>query len=90
MAGNANSGKGKHKLFRDAIALAVHDADGKKLRDIAEKLVTMAQDGDMQAIKEVGDRLDGKPAQSHTHGGDAENPFVHRIERAIVDTNTKD
>lgn len=40
---------------------------GQALRGIGLRLVDMALDGDMQAIKEVGDRLDGKPAQT-VHG----------------------
>ena len=95
MAGNANSGrKQSERWFRDALALEIHDSlkdgDRLKLRRIAAKLVLMAEDGDMQAIKEVADRLDGKPPQSHTHGGDENRPFVHRIERAVVKANAKD
>lgn len=35
-----------------------------KLRQVAETLVDAAIAGDIQAIKELGDRLDGKPKQS--------------------------
>lgn len=35
-----------------------------KLARIAKKVVEMATDGDMKAIKEIGDRLDGKPIQA--------------------------
>jgi hypothetical protein len=37
--------------------------DPRHLRAIARKLIEMAKGGDLQAIKEVGDRLDGKCAQ---------------------------
>jgi hypothetical protein len=37
--------------------------DPRHLRAIARKLIEMAEGGDLQAIKEVGDRLDGKPSQ---------------------------
>ena len=40
-----------------------HDEGRDKLRGVADKLVELALNGDMQAIKEVADRLDGKPAQ---------------------------
>ena len=67
------------KLWREAISLALHEEDGvtqkKKLRRIAEKLVTLAMDGDMQAIKEIGDRMDGKPVQGIA--GDSDQPFEH-------------
>ncbi len=68
------------KLMRDAIMVALNreakDADGKptrKLALIASKLVDLAIDGDISAIKEIGDRVDGKPAQ--VIAGDAENPL---------------
>ncbi len=36
-----------------------------KLRSIACKLIQNAMNGDSAAIKEVADRCDGKPPQSH-------------------------
>lgn len=36
----------------------------RRLDAIAEKLVEKAQEGDIMAMKEIGDRLDGKPHQS--------------------------
>lgn len=63
-------GSKSDKEWRDAIRLAVHDVrtvGGKKiknLRILAEKLVDRALDGDVSALKEIGDRLDGKPAQA--------------------------
>jgi hypothetical protein len=41
--------------------------DLKKLREIARKHIEKAAAGDMQAIKELADRLDGKPAQQLEH-----------------------
>ena len=66
MAGNANSGRKAEKPFRDALRmeLAAAGEDHKVLRGIAARLIAMAESGDMQAIKEIGDRIDGKPAQS--------------------------
>ena len=54
------------KPWRAALMLAVNDADGngKKLRRIAESLVNQAISGDVAAIKEIGDRLDGKATQA--------------------------
>lgn len=52
------------KLWRDAIMLAVHRVhkgdDRKILFRLAERLVTAALDGDITALREIGDRLDGK------------------------------
>ena len=55
------------KLMRDALRVALHreaiDADGKptkRLNIIADRLVEAAMDGDMSAIREIFDRIDGK------------------------------
>jgi hypothetical protein len=61
--GNQNSSK-VNRLWAETIRRAVVQADPEKLRRIADKLLAMAEDGDIQAIKEVGDRLDGKPNQT--------------------------
>jgi hypothetical protein len=59
------------KLWREAIMLAVHEEDEatgkKKLRALAEELVKKAETGDVTALKEIGDRLDGKPPQQIQH-----------------------
>lgn len=39
------------------------ESDGKKLRRIADALVDKAMDGDIGAMREIGDRLDGKAQQ---------------------------
>jgi hypothetical protein len=61
------------KLMRDAIMVALKreatGADGqptRKLYLIADKLVDLAVSGDMAAIKEVNDRVDGKAVQAIT------------------------
>lgn len=53
----------------------------EELQKVANKLIDMALDGDLGAIKEIGDRLEGKPAQ--VIQGDSENPLVTKIERVI-------
>lgn len=61
------SGRPKEQAWRDALRIAVKEAmqDGtSKLRRLAEKTVELALEGDIQAIKEIGDRLDGKPVQA--------------------------
>lgn len=60
--GNTNATK-EHRIWGDAIRRAVTQANGKKLRKIADMLIEKATEGDIQAIKELGDRLDGKSAQ---------------------------
>lgn len=93
MAGNANSGRKQEKPFRDALRMELaklQDQDHRGLRRIASALIEAAEGGDMQAIKELADRVDGKVPQGIS--GDDENPLtmVHRIERHIVRSNTPD
>jgi Family of unknown function (DUF5681) len=56
------------KPFSDALRLALNRAHGKhgqrRLNLIAECLAKAAANGEPWAIKEVADRLDGRPAQS--------------------------
>lgn len=92
MAGNANSGRKQEKPFRDAlrIELAAAEKNGRGLRAIAKKLIEAAEEGKMDAIKELGDRIDGKVPQAVV--GDEENPlnFVHTITRQIIRANSSD
>ena len=39
-------------------------AQVEALDDLAEKLLAKCDEGDLTALKELGDRLDGKPTQS--------------------------
>ena len=90
MAGRPKGEKSFTAMLRIAIKEAGKVEGTTKLRDIADQLVTKAVNGDIQAIKEVADRLDGKPAQAIV--GDQDNPLemVHRIERHIIGPNAKD
>jgi hypothetical protein len=69
--GNTNAAKGK--VWNDALRRAIAQDDGKRVRAAVERLLDLAQEGEPWAIKELADRLDGKPTQ--TVGGDAENPL---------------
>ncbi len=81
--GNTNATKGK--VWIGALNRAIAQDDGKKLREAADKLLELAAEGDVAAIRELGDRLDGKPAQSVTLAGDPENPItVQEITRQVV------
>jgi hypothetical protein len=59
--GNTNAKDGR--MWRDAVRRAVLADDGRRLRMIADALLDKAAEGDVSAIRELGDRLDGKPAQ---------------------------
>lgn len=56
----------KDKPFVEALRmeLAAAGDNHKALRRIAKTLIGMAENGDMQAISAIADRLDGKPAQT--------------------------
>lgn len=85
--GNTNSSK-NNRLWANTIRRAIIQGDGEKLRKIADKLIALAEDGDLQAIKELGDRLDGKAAQSVALSNDGDEPFkVEKIVRQIVRPN---
>jgi hypothetical protein len=56
------------KPFADMLRVALLSGDGRRLRVIAEKLAEKAEQGDLQAIREVGDRLDGKAVQAIERG----------------------
>lgn len=60
--GNTNS-KAENRLWGNTIRRAATQ-DAERLRRIAEKLFEMAEAGDIQAMKEIGDRTDGKPHQT--------------------------
>lgn len=57
----------------------------KGLDMLAEGFVQQRLREDPMAFyREVGDRLDGKPAQQLQLQGDAEQPLVHKIVREVV------
>ena len=94
MAGRPK-GAWSEKKFRDALNCAVTEQtkDGqRKLRVIAERLVEAAINGDIPAIKEVADRLDGKPAQAIIGGGEDDPPIavITEVRRVIVDPKSND
>jgi hypothetical protein len=76
--GNRNAAKGR--IWTQAIerALERRKSRGKQIKAIdmiADKLLDQAQAGDLQALKELGDRLEGKPTQQVELGGIPENPI---------------
>lgn len=50
------------RIWSDAVRRAV--LQGKKLDKLAEALIAAAEGGDMQAMKEIGDRVEGKVTQT--------------------------
>lgn len=88
--GNANAAKGKR--WQDALnkALARFEsvdppiAVGEALDKIAFRVVQGALAGDWDSITEIANRLDGKPAQSVTVGGDGDAPLQHKHEVIFI------
>jgi hypothetical protein len=67
------------KIWADALRIAItraHASGGTKLQALADKTVDEGLAGNMAAIKEIGDRLDGRPPQTLQHeGGDPDRPI---------------
>lgn len=82
--GNQNAKRAKQ--WRDAILRALEKRGQgdrtKALDELAEKLISLVANGDLVALKEFGDRIDGKPAQAIIGGEDGDPPIrtVGRIE----------
>ena len=80
--GNKNATK--NKVWEETLRRALLANDGEKLRSIAEKLIEKAEAGDVSALKEIGDRIDGKAKQQLELSGDESNPLVAKIVREVV------
>lgn len=76
-AAQGNQYAAKAKQWQMAIERALDKrgaADRREaLDELAGVLLNKAAEGDMAALKEIGDRLDGKPAQ--TIAGDSDAPL---------------
>src|SRR5262249_37889932 len=73
-------GQQHDKPYREALRMELAAAGEalKKLREIARAHIEKAAAGDMQAIKDLADRLDGRPAQILEHSGpDSVQEIVH-------------
>ena len=76
-------GQQKDKPFKEAlrIELAALGANQKALRELARGLIAIASSGSkdaLMAIREIADRLDGKPAQAVEVSGEITS-FVARV-----------
>jgi ribosomal protein L17 len=73
--GNRNAAKGK--ICTDALRKAL--IQGKALAPIAKKLIEKAKNGDLEAIKQIYNRMDGMPVQGLANADG--QPFVVNITR---------
>lgn len=87
--GNNNSSR-ENRLWANTIRRAIVQGDAERLRRIAEKLLDQAEAGDLQAMKELGDRLDGKPSQSVDVGSDPDRPMIQKVINEIVRPPNRD
>lgn len=75
--GNQNAAKGRR--WRNAIEKALErrsKASGQEaLVELADKLLEAAENGEAWALRELGDRYDGKPAQAFVGGDEDDNPI---------------
>lgn len=74
----------KERSFANMLRIAINEANeegGTKLREVADALVTKATTGDVQAIKEIADRLDGKPQQQVDMDVDAKGDLLEFLTR---------
>lgn len=78
----------KSKPLTDALIIALNRAVSKgdktkRVAMVAEQLVEAACAGDIKAIAELFDRVEGKPPQAQIHQGDKNNPIQHVHELAF-------
>ena len=80
--GNQNAAKAKvwHAAIVRALRKRSRTDQLEALDEIAEKLIEACSSGDLPALKELGDRLDGKPNQQIEPIGADGEPFVLKIE----------
>ena len=77
----------KEKSFANALNIAIKEATengGTKLRAVADALVEKAIAGDVNAIKEIADRIDGRVPQAVLNEIDG-HLRIERIEYVIID-----
>jgi hypothetical protein len=80
-SGNPAGRPKRVKPWRDAIERAIkrrEEADPQALERLAARLLRKVDEGDIAAIKEFGDRIDGKVPQAI--GGDPDNPVKAELE----------
>ena len=89
--GNQNASRSGGRIWAAAIERALErrkpaNERVKAIDELADALLNKCADGDLQALKELGDRLDGKPAQvvSGVDGG----PLTIQIVRFADDKTT--
>lgn len=81
-SGNPNGAPKRVKIWREAITRAIkrrEESDPLALEKLADKLIAAVEAGDVPAIKEFGDRVDGKVAQAIIGDNDEDPVNVRTI-----------
>jgi hypothetical protein len=86
--GNQEHKKADHrrtKLFRDALLVELKKAEGdvERIQLVAAKLVEQAIGGNVHAIKEIADRMDGRVPTPFV--GDEDHPPVRQITKVEIE-----
>lgn len=84
---NAKNGKLWENALKRAIARRAKGDLEHGLDTLADKVIEAVAGGEQWAALEVGNRLDGKPAQSIQHSGADEGPIQHAVQVAYVGTD---
>jgi len=85
--GNRNAQKGR--MWNDALRKAIAQDDGRRLRASIEKLLNLASNGEPWAIKELADRLDGRPTQTNVLEA-SEQPELKTIKLVFISPDGRD
>jgi hypothetical protein len=86
-AGNQNAKKAKRwegAITRALAKVAAGAGVEAGLDTLAEKLVTAAAAGEQWALLEIGNRMDGKPAQAVSIDGDGEGGPVKTLSEILI------
>jgi len=87
--GNKNGAKAKPWTAAINRALDRRSLVSQKaeLDELADKLLDQCMSGNLAALQELGNRLEGKPAQAITVGGDPDQPLEIQQRRVIFVRN---
>lgn len=76
------------KLIRDALKAAIRQ-EPDKLKRIAQKWLDKAEEGDMQAINSLADRIDGKAIQTVVGDSDYDPILVKDFDARLIELARK-
>ena len=85
--GNKNAQKGR--IWNDQLRKAIAQDDGRRLRASIEQLLNLASNGEPWAIKELADRLDGRPKQANVPEA-SDEPELKTIKIVFVSPDGSD